>query len=40
VIGDRPRPFISGALAPEARQARVAALRDDPRFEFVFEEDG
>jgi uncharacterized membrane protein len=40
VIVDRRRPFVFGAVAPNVHEARVAALRDDPRFEIVFEEDG
>ncbi|MFP5450987.1 MAG: DUF2079 domain-containing protein [Thermoleophilia bacterium] len=40
VIVDRLRPFVFGAIAPNVHEARVAALRDDPRFEIVFEEDG
>jgi uncharacterized membrane protein len=40
VVVDRRRPFIFGDRRPVLHEARVAALRDDPRFVIVFDEDG
>lgn len=40
VVVDRMRPFIFGDRLPATHEAQVSALRDDPRFRIVFEEDG